>query len=180
MRLVHHTVIMSPKQLESLYDEFAPAMHAFALQLARERETARDILQSVFLRLAGRPRFTILNPRSFLLRCTYRAYVDLVRRESARQRVMEEFALEPLDGFQVEPEGDERLADLLAKVDLLPEEQRAVLHLKIWENRTFRQFADILSIPANTAANRFRYAIEFCIRGFVLSFWHPAWRGLRS
>ncbi len=151
---------MDPKHLESLYDEFAPAVHAFALQLTRDREAAKEILQNIFLRLAGRPRFTILNPRSFLLRCTYRSYVDLVRRESSRQRAMTEFASEAFAGFQVEPEGDERLAALLAKVESLPEEQRAVLHLKIWEQRTFRQIAGILGIPANTAASRFRYALD--------------------
>ncbi len=146
--------------MESLYDEFAPAVYAFALQLTRDPEASKDILQDVFLRLSRRPRFTILNPRSFLLRCTYRAYVDLVRRESSRQRAMTEFASEAFVGFQVEEAGDERLATLLAKVASLPEEQRAVLHLKVWEQRTFRQIAGILGIPANTAASRFRYALD--------------------
>ena len=70
---------MDTQQLESLYDEFAPAVHAFALQLCRNEEVAKDLLQNVFLRLARRPRITIFNPRSFLLRCTYRAYVGPVR-----------------------------------------------------------------------------------------------------
>lgn len=160
MRLVHSLPIMDPRQLESLYDAFAPAVYAFALQLTRHEEEARDLLQNVFLRLARRPRFTILNPRSFLLRCTYRAYVDLVRRESSRQRTLEEFAREPSAGFRAEPEGEEEIAALLARLASLPEEQRAVVHLKIWEQRTFRQIAGILGIPANTAASRYRYAID--------------------
>lgn len=151
---------MDPQQLESLYDEFAPAVHAFALQLSRNEEVSKDLLQNVFIRLARRPRFTILNPRSFLLRCTYRAYVDLVRRESSRQRTLDQFALEPLAGFRAEPEGEEKITALLERLALLPEEQRAVVHLKIWEQRTFRQIAGILRISANTAASRFRYALD--------------------
>ena len=160
MRLVRSISFMDPQQLESLYDAFAPAVHAFALQLTRQEEASKDLLQSVFLRLARRPRFTILNPRSFLLRCTYRAYVDLVRRESSRQRTLDEFARESLVGFRAGPEGDEKITALLEGVSLLPEDQRAVVHLKIWEQRTFRQIAGILRIPANTAASRYRYALD--------------------
>ena len=153
---------MDPRQLESLYDDFSPAVYAFALQLTRNREPARDLLQDVFCRIARRPRFTILNPRSFLLRCTYRAYVDLVRRESSRQRTLDQFAKEPEAVFSADAQDDQKeiLSALLAVMALLPEEQRTVLHLKVWEERTFREIASILSIPANTAASRYRYAID--------------------
>ena len=151
---------MDPQQLESLYDEFAPAVHAFALQLSRNAEMSKDLLQNVFTRLVRRPRFTIFNPRSYLLRCTYRAYVDLVRSEASRQRALDAFAREPLAGFRAEPEDDEQITALLERLALLPEDQRAVVHLKIWEQRTFRQVAGILGISANTAASRFRYALD--------------------
>jgi RNA polymerase sigma-70 factor (ECF subfamily) len=42
----------------------------------------------------------------------------------------------------------------------LPEEQRAVLVLKTWGGLTFPQIAAALEIPANTAASRYRYAVE--------------------
>jgi RNA polymerase sigma-70 factor (ECF subfamily) len=151
---------MDLRDLESLYDAFAPAGYAFALQLTRDPDAAQDLVQSVFLRLARRPRFTILNPRSFLLRCIYRAHVDDVRRDSTRRQMLEKFALEPEPGFPPEPGGDEKIAELLEHLASLPEEQRAVVHLKAWEQRTFRQIAGILGIPANTAASRYRYALD--------------------
>ncbi len=33
-------------------------------------------------------------------------------------------------------------------------------HLKLWEGATFAQIAETLGIPANTAASRYRYAID--------------------
>jgi RNA polymerase sigma-70 factor (ECF subfamily) len=42
----------------------------------------------------------------------------------------------------------------------LPEDQRAVVHLKIWEDMTFAQIGETLGLPANTAASRYRYALE--------------------
>jgi RNA polymerase sigma-70 factor, ECF subfamily len=151
---------MDLQNLESLYDEFAPAGYAFALQLTRDPDAAQDLVQSVFLRLARRPRFTILNPRSFVLRCIYRAHVDLVRRDATRRQMLEKFAQEPGPCFRAKPEDDEKIAELLEKLATLPEEQRVVVHLKTWEQRTFRQIAGILGIPANTAASRYRYAID--------------------
>jgi RNA polymerase sigma-70 factor (ECF subfamily) len=43
---------------------------------------------------------------------------------------------------------------------LLPPEQRAIVHLKIWEELTFREIAAQLGIPADTAASRYRYALD--------------------
>jgi RNA polymerase sigma-70 factor (ECF subfamily) len=151
---------MDLRELESLYDEFAPTGYAFALQLTRDSDAAQDLVQSVFLRLARRPRFTILNPRSFVLRCIYRAHVDVVRRDATRRQMLENFALEAQTVFRPEPGEDEKIAALLEQLATLPEEQRAVVHLKTWEQRTFRQIAGILGIPANTAASRYRYALD--------------------
>ncbi|MEI8197916.1 MAG: sigma-70 family RNA polymerase sigma factor, partial [Phycisphaerae bacterium] len=41
----------------------------------------------------------------------------------------------------------------------LPPEQREVIQLKFYEQLTFAQIADILGIPPNTAASRYRYAL---------------------
>jgi len=42
----------------------------------------------------------------------------------------------------------------------LPDEQRAVAHLKLWEGQTFEAIAETLNISPNTAASRYRYAID--------------------
>ena len=42
----------------------------------------------------------------------------------------------------------------------LPEEQRAVVHLKLWAGLTFEEIAAALEIPPNTAASRYRYGLD--------------------
>ena len=42
----------------------------------------------------------------------------------------------------------------------LPDEQRAVVHLKLWEVLTFEAVAEALDISPNTAASRYRYGID--------------------
>ena len=57
-------------------------------------------------------------------------------------------------------EKKEKAAELQQAIEQLPDNFREVLTLKIWGELTFAQIADSLHIPANTAASRYRYAIE--------------------
>ncbi|NOG55094.1 MAG: RNA polymerase sigma factor [Planctomycetes bacterium] len=45
-------------------------------------------------------------------------------------------------------------------VQALPDDQRDVVILKIWGGLTFEQIAWALGIPMNTAASRYRYALQ--------------------
>jgi RNA polymerase sigma-70 factor (ECF subfamily) len=42
----------------------------------------------------------------------------------------------------------------------LPEEQRAAVHLRLWEGMKFEEIAELLGISLNTVASRYRYAID--------------------
>ncbi len=45
-------------------------------------------------------------------------------------------------------------------VSQLPPEQAEVVVLKIWEGFTFAEIADLIGESPNTAASRYRYALE--------------------
>jgi hypothetical protein len=55
---------------------------------------------------------------------------------------------------------DPRLAALAESLKLLPAEQREVVVLKVWGDLTFDEIGEQLSISPNTAASRWRYAME--------------------
>jgi RNA polymerase sigma-70 factor (ECF subfamily) len=50
--------------------------------------------------------------------------------------------------------------DLSDALKTLPPEQREVIALKVDGGLTFGQIAEILGVNANTAASRYRYALE--------------------
>ena len=65
--------------------------------------------------------------------------------------------------------GDSAAADpdaaLLARgfadaMKTLPDEQRTIVQLKLWDGLTFEDIAETQGIPLNTAASRYRYALE--------------------
>lgn len=45
-------------------------------------------------------------------------------------------------------------------LEKLPREQREVIVLKIWHECTFEEIAELLDLPANTVAGRFRYGLQ--------------------
>ena len=49
---------------------------------------------------------------------------------------------------------------LIRAVQSLPAIYREVVVLKVWSGLTFQQIGETLAIPLNTAASRYRYALE--------------------
>jgi RNA polymerase sigma-70 factor (ECF subfamily) len=151
-------------ELERLYDEHAQALFAFLLNLTRNEQDTRDILQEVFVKLARDPQ--LLEPardvRAFLIRLAHNAAIDLMRRRGARQKYHEQFVTEQTGAFAATGDPDESTfrARLAAALGQLPAEQRAVVHLKLWEGLTFEEIAGALEIPMNTAASRYRYGLD--------------------
>jgi RNA polymerase sigma-70 factor (ECF subfamily) len=149
--------------IERLYDEHAQALYAFLLNLTRDEADTRDLLQEVFVKLARSPKLLagVREERAFLIRLVHNAAIDLMRRRGTRERTRDNLAA-CSSPFAPAADPDEELLrnQLAAALVELPPEQRAVAHLKLWEGMTFERIADALDISANTAASRYRYAID--------------------
>jgi RNA polymerase sigma-70 factor, ECF subfamily len=151
-------------ELRRLYDEHARTLYAFLLNFTRDESDTRDLLQEIFVKLARNPELLdgIHDERAFLIRLAHNAAIDLIRRRGTRERTRENYAAESISPFAPAKDPDEQtfraeLADALAE---LPPDQRAVVHLKLWERLTFEQIAAALDIPPNTAASRYRYGLD--------------------
>jgi len=156
---VRHVVEMRSR-LEKWYDAHGGAIFAYALNLTRCEADACDLVQEVFLRASKRTLPLLRKPRHYFLRATHHAFVDLVRRRSTRLAAAEgarELELFAPDSPSLSPEFAEHVTNALS---VLPDEQRAIVHLKIWEEMTFREISSVLGISGNTAASRYRYALD--------------------
>jgi RNA polymerase sigma-70 factor (ECF subfamily) len=154
----------SPSHLERLYDQHAQALFGFLLNLTRSEADTRDVLQELFCRLAAKPAQLdgVRDERAFLLRAAHNLWVDQVRRHSTRERVRTELAEQRESVFAPggNPDEESFRQALSAALMELPAEQRAVVHLKLWEGLTFETIARTLEIPLNTAASRYRYGLD--------------------
>ena len=154
----------STRDIGRLYDDHAAAVFAFLANLLRHEADTRDVLQELFVKLARRPALLdgVREERAFLLRLSHNLAIDLIRRRGSRDHRHEQLSAEPMPLFAPSANPDEqifreKLAEALGE---LPPDQRAVVHLKLWEKLTFEAIAQTLEIPLNTAASRYRYGLD--------------------
>jgi RNA polymerase sigma-70 factor (ECF subfamily) len=154
-----------PGDLEALYGDHAPALFRFLIRLTGSEAETKDILQEVFIRAAKSNGVAedLISPRSWLFRLAHRIAIDRHRREETRRhyhhRAQEETTAVPAT-LDAGTDAAWRETILREALNALPAEQKAVVLLKIWEELTFAEIAGVLGIPANTAASRYRYALD--------------------
>lgn len=146
--------------LSELYDRYAARLFAYACVLTPSREEAEDVVQECFLRMSRRlERLAGLsNIEAYLLTMVrnealrYGSRLRLWRRRNG--------AYEGVRLVEDDPARREDAERVQQAVRALKPEQREVVFLKIWEELTFAEIAEILGISPNTAASRYRYGVE--------------------
>ena len=160
-----------PAAVGGLYDATATRLLRFAASVTRQRQDAEDALQAVMIKVTTDPQrlATAGRPWAFLLTMIRHEAISVMRR---RRRWLR-FGWKHSDAgnladifsgtvsWTVDPvELAERHVAVWNALDKLPDPQREVVVLKIWEALTFSQIAEVLEISPDTAASRYRYAIE--------------------
>ena len=138
--------------LAALYDAWAPRLLAYMMTITRDRHRAEDALQNLFVKLATNPP-DLRDPRAYLFRA---ARNEALRAAKGRpERALADLEiLAPLAEGALDPKP---LADAL---DCLPPAQAEIVLLHAIEGFTFREVAKIVRIPLDTAASRYRLALE--------------------
>lgn len=144
----------------ALYDQFGPALYSVARALLGSRPDAEDAVQELFTSLvrsrAGLGRVQDL--RSYLFTGLRHAAGRIAAsRGTGRPLPAGELNLVPQPTPAAVSDQSLRLEKALAR---LPAEQRELVALKIDGGLTFAEAAGVLGISPNTAASRYRYALE--------------------
>jgi RNA polymerase sigma-70 factor (ECF subfamily) len=144
----------------ALYDRFGPLLFRVALALLSSRPDAEDAVQEVLVGLV-RARGTLAgieNLRAYLFACLRSAAGRLAARRKQRPEATGEIE------DRVAPQPREPDLDRSVRLEKalrgLPPEQRELVALKVDGGLTFAEIATCLGISANTAASRYRYALE--------------------
>ena len=130
--------------LETLYLKHAPSALRFAYFLSGDRETANDLVQDAFVRVAGRFRY-LRQPDGFdayLRRTIINLNASRLRRLKVERSSLAREAAYPVVAAA---EGDPGVRDALWRSILdLPPRQRAAIVLRFYEDLSEGQAADIL------------------------------------
>lgn len=147
--------------LAAVYDAHAGALYRYLLALLGEVEEAEDALQEVFVAFLRRGGMNpVRNLRAYLLRAARTQALMTLRLRRKHRREREAACISWIDAAACSL-GDRALAvDVDRALLTLPREQREVIALKLNEGLTFREIAELLDIPTDTAASRYRLALK--------------------
>lgn len=144
----------------ALYDRFAPLLFRVAVNLTGSLHDAEDTVQEVFVGVvrARNQIRNVENLRAYLFTALRRAALRLTA--ARRERSLSSEELLCLSAPQAKGPDSEQALRLERALQRLPAEQREVVALKIDGELTFAEIAAVLGISPNTAASRYRYALE--------------------
>jgi RNA polymerase sigma-70 factor (ECF subfamily) len=141
-------------EVQALYHEHGPALLLYACSLIGRKHVAEDVLQEVFMELLQHGTVPE-EPKSYLFRAVHNRSLNQIRQEH------QDIGLSEIEPWFESP-GHDPAAQMTLQSGLLQlaAEQRQVLALHVWGGLSFAEVGDVLEVSANTAASRYRYALQ--------------------
>ena len=152
---------------DQLMEEHGPVLRAVLRHLCRRPQDVDDVWQDTAVRVwkSLRERPWLRNPRAWLARIAYRAYVD----HAARQPATAEYG-----GFDAADESvptahdaaalAERRLQVRQALDALPADLRAIIALHYTAGLSLRETAAALDLPVGTVKSRLHAALNLLRR----------------
>ena len=143
-------------EIEALYVLHGPALTLLAQSVLGNRSCPQDVVHKVFLDLMESQALQRATDKAaYLFKCVRNAVLN----ESKRQH--RNTPLTPDSAWFDPPHRDFAEERSLRRALLaLPEDQSQVVVLHIWGELSFAQIGEVLGIPTNTAASRYRYGLS--------------------
>lgn len=144
-----------------LYDLTSERLIRLAASITRRQHDAEDAVSAAMVKVASRPNVLVGadRPWHYLLRMVRNESLVILRSQS-RWSTIGSLA-ERLIGRNIDVvERDDEKRFVWDALSELPSAQREVVVLKIWEQLTFAEIAEVVEVTPSTAASRYRYALE--------------------
>jgi RNA polymerase sigma-70 factor (ECF subfamily) len=154
---------IDPAIVAALYIEHEAELKRFLWGVLRDGAAVHDALQAAFVKMIEHGHTTREESRkAWLFRVAYHEALAMRRREGLGKKALGLLASvhksaasaadEPLIRLEV-------IESVRRAMEELPDEQRQVVSMRIYEEKTFAQIAKELQIPLGTALGRMRLAV---------------------
>ena len=156
---------------ELLIGRYQKQVYSYILTLVKDKQLADDVFQDTFVKVIQTVKSKGYKDDGrfvqFAMRIAHNLVIDHFRKEN-RIPTVESSSEDynyidnvPITDASVE-QGmivDQVHSDLHRMITFLPDEQREVLRMRIFDDMSFKDIADITNVSINTALGRMRYAL---------------------
>ena len=156
---------------ELLISRYQKQVYSYILTLVKDKQLADDVFQDTFVKVIQTIKLKSYKDDGrfvqFAMRIAHNLVIDHFRKEN-RLPTVESSSEDynyidnvPITDHSVE-QGmvvDQIYSDLHRMITFLPDEQREVLRMRIFDDMSFKDIADITNVSINTALGRMRYAL---------------------
>ncbi len=158
-------VRIDPAIIAGLYVEHGDELKAFLIGVLKDHDLAQEALQAAFIKAMEQGHTAREETRKgWLFRVAFHEALAIRRRSKVYDKNLREMAWsQPKTGHD---SPDDRLCrwetvvNVRQALEKLPENQKLIVQLRIYEEKTFAQIAEELEIPLGTVLTRMRLALQ--------------------
>jgi len=149
--------------LKDVYEKHGSHLYRYALMILADHAQAQDAVQQVFMKAVklGKRILEIASHDSYLRKAVRNECYEILKKrrqsDNAARLLSAQPILQKTPGATID-EDEQKILD--SAIRKLPPDQREVLYMKVYEDKTFSQIARITGVSTNTAASRYRYAMD--------------------
>lgn len=168
--LVKNYMSGDEKALACLINRHQSKIYGFIYSKVTDRDIADDIFQDTFIKVIKTLKSNAYNEEGkflpWVMRISHNLIVDHFRRNKKMpmHRETEEFSI-----FSIMTDNAPNIEsmlittqvenDLQRLIEELPDDQKEVLQMRIYQDLSFKEIADLTDVSINTALGRMRYAL---------------------
>jgi RNA polymerase sigma-70 factor (ECF subfamily) len=156
---------------ETIVHRYKDRVYTYILMVVKNEDFANDIFQDTFIKVMTSLKNKKYEERgtliSWIIRIAHNLIIDFYRKEKRLPTVSNEET--DYDLFNTPRLSDTNMEEIMVKdqiendvrklLEILPEEQKQVILLRLYGNLSFKEISELTNVSINTALGRMRYAL---------------------
>ena len=168
--LVQDYIAGNEESLSVLIKRHESRIYGFIYSKIADRDTSNDIFQDTFIKVIKTLKSKSYNEEGkflpWVMRIAHNLIIDHFRKNKKMPlfRETEEFSIFSImsdDSLTIEGKiiSDQVESDIKRLIDELPQDQKEVLIMRMYQDMSFKEIAEITGVSINTSLGRMRYAL---------------------
>lgn len=157
---------------ELIFNTYYYSLCNYANQIINDLETSEEIVQEMFFQLWQKKEQFIINTslKAYLYRAIHNSCLNLIKHNKVKQAFVNNELYINSNQFYTQDDSKELITIIEKAIEKLPPERKKIFMMIRFEERRYKEVAEILSISVKTVENQMGKAMQF-LREYVKEFY---------